>query len=436
MTALAAAIVALSFAEASVAQAPQGLWDARGQPAPEGNAFGLRVQGHVAVAAGEITDGTFANTDWFVRAHNATTGATLWEDRWDGSGDWDRTQDMTVDAGRAFASGWSLDLTTSRLFDFVIRAHGVQDGTLLWHQVVDRGAPFEFAEVVGARSGRVFAAGRLGGDPSGGDFGDFALLAFDAQTGELLWESISNPTGLPRVDVAFAISEQGSRVFAAGGGFGNNYVLVQAHDAKSGAVLWQNTIPGAFDALLKWSLNASHGLVFASGDIETAPNDFDAFVHAYDQITGELVWSDRVIDPTTDSTNYTVTAAGDRLLASRVECDDVFSPTDCAWFVRSYDLRTGALQWERRLAFGVLMGPINDAAADAGVAIFGGTDASFGTWIVAALDASTGELLWHDSVDRGGVFGLDVRGDWVFAAGNLRRSDGGTDFSVRAYTLR
>jgi outer membrane protein assembly factor BamB len=233
------------------------------------------------------------------------------------------------------------------------------------------------------------------------------------------------------VDVVFAVSEQGHRIFAAGGRFGNDYVLVRAHDATTGAILWQNTIPGAFNALLKGSLHASHGLVFVSGDIETSPNDFDAFVHAYDQSSGALVWSDLITDPTNDETNFTVAAAGSRLIASRVECDDLFSPGDCSWFVRSYDLHTGDLEWQQRLALGVPMGFINATVAHAGTIILGGTDLSFATWVVAVLDSSTGGLLWHDSADSGGVFGLAVQGNRFFAAGNLDLG-----FWVRAYALR
>src|SRR5574341_1958384 len=72
------------------------LWENRGQQEPRGLALAVAVQGNVVVATGDVAG------DWFVRAHDARTGVTLWEDRVGAPQAFDRAQEVAVDAGRVF----------------------------------------------------------------------------------------------------------------------------------------------------------------------------------------------------------------------------------------------------------------------------------------------------------------------------------------------
>src|SRR5574341_2393476 len=114
------------------------LWENRGQPESDGSALGIAVQGNVVVATGFVCPAACA---WFVRAHDAKTGVTLWEDRLGARG---RAQEVVVDAGRVFATGTLF--TPEHRTDFVIRAYDLDHGELLWEQRLDRGGSLEFAE--------------------------------------------------------------------------------------------------------------------------------------------------------------------------------------------------------------------------------------------------------------------------------------------------
>ena len=443
--AIPAFALALSQPSTTLAGTPGTMvWESRESDGVISRGYGVGAQGNIVVAGGEICDGpSILSCDWYVQAHDAQTGEILWTDRFDGAGSWDRTQWLVVDGGRAFFSGWTHDFAGTSFFDFMIRAYDLKNGTLLWEQRVDRNAPLEFAEIIGAHGGRVFAGGRVGGDLGSGDLGDFALLTFDARTGALLWESVTDPTGFGFTDIVYAISEHGDRVFVSGGDPGEEYVQVQAHDARTGEILWQNQIIDGFNLLYLQSLHAAHGLVYATGDINVGPGDFEAFVHAYDQITGALVWSDMLETPDAFTTGQLVTAAGSSTHVGVFECETPFVPSvsSCLWVIRSYDARTGTLEWETQLAFADASIGFTTVATHAGTVLFGGglsiNPLTSDLWTVVALDSSTGEVLWRDSSDVGAVLAIDVLGNTLFASGTLNTPDpaDGFDFTVRAYAL-
>src|SRR5574341_1430705 len=289
------------------------LWENREQPEPFGAAFAIGVQGNVVVATGQVcTAPAFVACDWFVRAQDAETGVTLWEERLGTANAWDRTQDVAVDAGRAFASGWVF--TPEQGFDFVIRAYDLQDGTFLWEHCVHRGGRNEFAEGVVAHGGRVFVVGRVLGATGSSDI---ALLAFDAQTGEPLWESVTDPSGLRVVDVAFAVRAEGDAVFVAGTifrGTGRS-LLVRAYDARTGVILWEDEVANATnDQQRNDALAVDGNLLFVGGMVVKTPDDSDFMVRAYDVRTGALMWVDQV-DLQAIESAIALSAEGGRLFA-------------------------------------------------------------------------------------------------------------------------
>src|SRR4051794_4183093 len=59
------------------------LWENRGQAAPQGDVRAIDGEGNVVVATGDVgvSCATPFTCHWFVRAQDARTGATLWEDK-------------------------------------------------------------------------------------------------------------------------------------------------------------------------------------------------------------------------------------------------------------------------------------------------------------------------------------------------------------------
>jgi outer membrane protein assembly factor BamB len=424
------------------------LWENRGQPEPRGTALAIAVQGNVVVATGDV-DPKRGELDWFVRAHDANTGVTLWEDRVGAPG-FNRAQEVAVDAGRVFAAGWLF--TPAHGFDFVVRAYDLNSGAFLWQQRVDRGGFNEFAEAVVAHDGRVFVAGRVLGATGSSDF---ALFAFDAQTGEPLWESVTDPSGLRLVDIAVALRAQGDRVFVAGTIFAvdpdsgedfnlaSNALLVRAHDARTGAVAWEEQVPDAMNWYTR-SLAAQGDLLFVAGSMLKSPDNLDFMVRAYDAQTGALVWIDQVDQQVVESATA-LSATGDRLFVAGWDCDASFF--NCHDLVRAYDAQTGAFLWQDRFnepggdVFGGIANPVLEA--DKGQVFLGGsvlnTEGRY-EWTIRAYDAKTGTLGWEERIDPGGFFsspnGFASQGDRLYAAGFIRKSDGTFDFTVRAYKTR
>ena len=98
------------------------------------------------------------------------------------------------------------------------------------------------------------------------------------------------------VDAALVSSVQGSRVFVAGlaaSASGDTDTELRAYDAESGALLWSDESDGGgFDELL--DVEAAGGRVFTCGVVSTAAGNDDWIVRAHDAATGALLWEDRL----------------------------------------------------------------------------------------------------------------------------------------------
>lgn len=407
------------------------LWENRGQPTPFGTAVAVAVHGNIVVASGNVNTDTSnpATADWFVRAADATTGATLWEDRLDATGSEDRSQGIAIDGSRVFASGWVRTPATG--FDFVVRAYDLRTGALLWQQRIDRGGRFELAEVIAAGGGRVYAAGRVLG-ASGSS--DFAVFAFDGRTGDLLWQSVTDPRGRRLTDVAWAVSLKGDRVFAAGTIGGVSDLLVRAYDAETGRIIWEDVVLNATNVLDNKSLAVAGDTLYASGVMWNSAGGGDFLVRAYDATTGALRWSDQFAGGGVSEATALAVAGGRLIAAGYAGCDPA-TGGGCDWLVRAYSADSGALLWQDRLpGSGGDAQAVTIAAQDSRVYVGGGV-AGGSTGFAATLRAygtKSGQLLWQDSAGQGGpfsfVFDLAVQGDRLFAATNVA-----FNFSIRAY---
>jgi hypothetical protein len=97
--------------------------------------------------------------------------------------------------------------------------------------------------VLAVHGGRVFVGGHIRHTVRANS--DYALLAFDAATGETLWEHISDYLDLGQHDFAWSLVPTGDRVLVAGEVRGSSAMIVRAHNASNGNILWEDEISSA-----------------------------------------------------------------------------------------------------------------------------------------------------------------------------------------------
>jgi outer membrane protein assembly factor BamB len=423
------------------------VWENRGQPEFGGDAVDIDGGEGVVVASG-IVDDEFFNSQWFVRAVDLRTGATKWEDRF-GPVLFGLAKDVAVHGRRAFVAGWILNPEGG--FVFVVRAYALHSGTLLWSLEMGRGprcgeeAPgFArcIAKALDVQGDRVFVVGHLTRTAARSDF---AVVALDAATGARLWESVIDPTGTGANDYAWAVKAKGDHLFVLGEVGDGSALLLRAHDAKTGAVRWQQQLAGARNFTLKDTLAAGGDRVFIAGT--DANGHF--MVQAYDASSGSLRWADRVDDGDrvgeAEALSFEDDGSEGRLFATGVVGCNPVTFVECQLAVRAYDPGRGLLWHRADQARGGDWGfPLQIAAGVGRVFVGGGELLEDGQYhgTVRAYRARDGALAWEDQFDAGGdPFGfldtLAVVDGRLLAGGEIFRSpDGSGDFVLRRYDAR
>lgn len=260
--------------------------------------------------------------------------------------------------------------------------------------------------------------------------------AVRAEGGDLLWEDEFGRGAL-------GIAVDGPRLFVAGDS-STGIWMVRAYHVGAGELVWEDEFsPGPGFGTARRIVVRS-GTVFAAGRAYLAATDQTVWiVRAYDADTGELIWSDR-FDLGGGSASPSAIAVGHGVVTVVGSATPPLRGREGEydWIVRAYAPRTGDLLWQDRFDLGeranaALAVEISDGVAYvAGGAELEGPPVRAGVlaWVVRAHDASSGELLWEDFVDRGRfnvAAALEVQGQIVFASG-YRWSGGGRQFAVRA----
>jgi outer membrane protein assembly factor BamB len=317
-----------------------------------------------------------------------------------------------------------------------VRAYDLNTGSLLWDRRVNRLSGADTAKVVAARGGRVFVGGYLWEEV--GQF-NFALLAFDARTGALLWEQVVD-SGMDRWDAAWSVTAAADRVFVSGDVRDSSTLLIRAHAARTGAVLWEKEVPGASNLVAEEDALAAHAnLVFSSAVLA----DGDFLVQAYDARTGRLEWSDRAEAGDRISQSIELAVAGNRLFAAAVFDCDPETFVECKLTVRAYNARTGALLWHDVNQSTGNDWYVNGIVAAKGHAFVSGArmnTAGDYECAILAYNAKTGSLAWEESFDGGGdafesVMDLLWDGGRLFALGQMSSPSKHSDVFVRAYRI-
>ena len=347
----------------------------------------------------------------------------VWQDRIDIATDRDQPSHVVATSGYLVADGWSLfrlqpgQARRDRVTH--VNAYDLATGELLWHQGVEANG-----------SGNLLVDGRVVLLVSSGDF---AIWAFDLETGQPLWQ-VAETVPESRLQVS-ALAD--GTLFTAGYWRPKDApefaFLLQAHDVRSGALLWEDRGPALphprFPGVA--AIAAQNGLVSvvwgeASGPLAHA-------ITTYDAITGSRLWDRPFAENEWGFDNDLALCRG-RLFVAFTRSDRIYASPH-TYVVRALDARTGETLWERAFteeqktgysAEGLLCaGPNAYAAARSDAPNTGREQAAF-LW---ALDRKRGETRWQ----------RQFSGDLSFS--RLQRLEAGTvlyrlDDQLQAYARR
>ena len=243
-------------------------------------------------------------------------------------------------------------------YDGTLYAFERLTGLLLWRY--KRGYQVGSSPAVVPEWGIVYSAHEE--SPDGGGF----ILALDARTGALLWESRTeaHPHSSVAVDVA-----RGT-VFV-----GDNRGFMYALDARTGELRWKRALDcedGKADIKTTPMVMADRGLVVVGA--------WSGKVVALREDTGELAWSH---------------ATGGRIMGStaRLARDGSVFVGSPAGELFAIDDTTGATKWTFHVGARIMSSPA--VSGDGRAVVFGASDGN-----IYAVRADTGEKLW--SIHLGG----------------------------------
>jgi len=257
------------------------------------------------------THGRGGGADYGTVAYSAATGRQLWASRYNGPANgYDAASGVAVspDGKTVFVTGHS-DGRRPAASDYATVAYAAVTGRRLWIQRYNspyNGNDFAMSVAVSPDGTAVYVTGQSNGGPPAGA-SDYATVAYDAATGSQLWASRYNGPG-KGYDAAsgVAVSPDGTRVFVTGESYGrhatgSDYATV-AYDAATGNLLWVGRYngPGRWtDEAWSVAVSPRGSTVFVTGDSiggRAGRNDDYATV-AYRAATGRQLWARRYDGP-------------------------------------------------------------------------------------------------------------------------------------------
>jgi outer membrane protein assembly factor BamB len=322
-------------------------------------------------------------------------------------------------------------------------------GEVLWTDVFDQSLGVDQANDVATKGRRVVVAGRSD-SANGTELGQSTLRALDAKTGESLW---SHQLEHVQTSNSIALAISGNRAFVAleaenaDGTFSGPDWMVAAHDLKTGAPLWEDILPSAGEESVA-ALAVKGSRVFAGGEPENLVDPAsgrDWLVRAVSAKSRSFLWEDRVDSALATDRVVGLAVSGRRVIAAGISNDAAEPESSGDWLVRALDAKKGTLLWQNVVDRGGA-----DTVRDVGVSgrttvVVGRSVEAAGPggdddWLVQAYDTKTGALLWEDAVDY--ALGEDqprrvaVGKKQVVVIGGATNAVGpstGEDLAVRAY---
>ena len=430
--ALGALLCVMLFSDGSFGKEKDGrlLW----QDAVSGAGYAIAVaaSGPRVIGAGPF--GTPGDEDFYVRALDRRSGEPVWEDRWAGSAEaWDRALDVVAASKRVFVAGHLNNSGTGD--DFALRAYDRNSGRVLWSVEEARGRAVALAALktaAGCEAGHlVFVAGWIESDVTGEDF---VVRAYHDSTGSVLWEDrVDGGMGLD--DRAQGIAASNGRVYAVGhlrNHEGVTDYTVRAYDAASGALLWSEELSG-----LEHPFYTGIYLASDNARVFVAPVVSDhslARVRAYKGKSGRLLWDER-FDPGVGGEIRGLVARASRVVAVGANYGEVWE-----FLVKAFHAPSGRLLWEDSVENGKAWGV---AASRDRVHVVGRTTSVEDTFefAVRSYRRNSGALVWEDrygleTLEFGRALAVAAGGRGVYAAGWSEDTAGQNYFLVRAYAAR
>lgn len=204
---------------------------------------------------------------------------------------------VEVESGNVFTAGYFDLAGTGR--DAVTRAYDAATGQFLWEDLFDFAGGFDFAQDVVIEGGMIVAAGLAGADDSctigpAGDC-DGLVRAYRPASGQLLWSTLTDHQG--GTDFVTSVAARGSRVVISGVGGDVNGAwdyLTTGYAAQTGVPVWQDVLDGGDRSLFEaaWDVIFSGNRVYSAGSL-AGGGHVDFTVRAYDPLSGDLQWVDR-----------------------------------------------------------------------------------------------------------------------------------------------
>jgi outer membrane protein assembly factor BamB len=246
-------------------------------------------------------------------------------------------------------------------------------------------------------------------------------------------------------DAAWAVAADRDSVFVLGeiGDAGHDFtgMLLRSYDARTGAIRWEQELPGARNFTYKNTLVTDGRRVFVAG----TDAKLDFLVRAYDARSGALSWVDSIDDGDRAGGAGALVLGTDghgrdRLFATGVMGCNPADFLDCTLAVRAYDPRTGLVWHRAEEAEGGDWYPGYTAAASGGrVFVTAGERLADGQYhaTVRAYESRDGDLVWAEPFDPGndppGFCDVSVVRNRLFVGGSINGPGGSSDSVLRAY---
>jgi DNA-binding beta-propeller fold protein YncE len=247
----------------------------------------------------------YSGWDYATVAYEAATGAERWVARHTGPRyDYVHSVAVSPDGTKVFVTGSSERAAIEDAFDYATVAYHAATGAVVWARRYNgpgRGDDIAYSVAASPDGSRVFVTGTSWG--TGSAF-DYATVAYDGGTGAFLWgRRYDGPGNFFDTANVVAVSQDGSRIFVTGSSVGaesaGDYATV-AYDAETGGLQWAKRYngPGNYiDSGDSLAVSADGSKVYVTGRSDRVVGDADYATIAYDAATGVVQWLERFSGP-------------------------------------------------------------------------------------------------------------------------------------------